>query len=90
MRDWPSSDSGGKTKRRKGTNIKSTGILIAPPQRPIFFLPPQKNKTLARVHSERRMYQESGHFEFGTIDVDKQREELVSFFFVGWSAVGSL
>jgi len=30
----------GKTKRRKGTSIKSTDILIAPPQRPIFFIPP--------------------------------------------------
>jgi three-Cys-motif partner protein len=32
----------GKTKRRKGTSIKSTDTLIAPPQRPMFFLPPVK------------------------------------------------
>lgn len=32
-------DKDGKTKRRKGTSIKSTDMLIAPPQRPIFFLP---------------------------------------------------
>lgn len=35
-------DKDGKTKRRKGTSIKSTDILIAPPQRPMFFLPPVK------------------------------------------------
>ena len=33
-------DKNGKTRRRKGTSIKSTDILIAPPQRPIFFVPP--------------------------------------------------
>ena len=32
----------GKTKRRKGTSIKSTDTLIAPPQRPMFFLLPVK------------------------------------------------
>ena len=35
-------DKDGKTKRRKGTSIKSTDTLIAPPQRPMFFLPPVK------------------------------------------------
>ncbi|MBL1272236.1 MAG: hypothetical protein COB25_007280 [Oceanospirillales bacterium] len=35
-------DKEGKTRRRKGTSIRSTDVLIAPPQRPIFFLPPLK------------------------------------------------
>ena len=38
-------DKNGKTRRRKGTSIKSTDILIAPPQRPIFFVPPLKKSS---------------------------------------------
>jgi len=35
----------GKTRRRKGTSIKSSDILIAPPQRPIFFVPQLKKSS---------------------------------------------
>jgi putative SOS response-associated peptidase YedK len=38
-------DKNGKTRRRKGTSIKSTDILIAPPQRRIFFVPPLKKSS---------------------------------------------
>ena len=38
-------DKNSKTRRRKGTSIKSTDILIAPPQRPIFFVPPLKKSS---------------------------------------------
>ncbi|MCQ4239287.1 SOS response-associated peptidase family protein [Stutzerimonas stutzeri] len=38
-------DKNGKTRRRKGTSIKSTDILIAPPQSPIFFVPPLKKSS---------------------------------------------
>ncbi|MCP1617261.1 three-Cys-motif partner protein [Pseudomonas sp. SLBN-26] len=42
--DLQAVDKDGKTRRRKGTSIKSTDILIAPQQRPIFFLPPLREK----------------------------------------------
>ncbi|MCH0725992.1 three-Cys-motif partner protein TcmP, partial [Pseudomonas aeruginosa] len=35
-------DKEGKSRRRKGTSIKSTDILIAPPQKTFFFFPQQK------------------------------------------------
>jgi len=35
----------GKTRRRKGTSIKSSDILIAPPQSPIFFVPQLKKSS---------------------------------------------
>ncbi|KOR08026.1 hypothetical protein ABW53_16670 [Stutzerimonas stutzeri] len=38
-------DKNGKTRRRKGTSIKSTDILIAPTQGPIFFVPPLKKSS---------------------------------------------
>lgn len=41
--DLQAVDKDGKTRRRKGTSIRSTDILIAPPQR-IFLFPPQLKK----------------------------------------------
>ncbi|MCY1376699.1 hypothetical protein D9M69_642100 [compost metagenome] len=37
--DLQAVDKDGKTKRRKGSSIKSTDILIALPQKAFFFLP---------------------------------------------------
>ena len=43
--DLVATDKDGKTKRRKGSSIKPTDILLAPPQRSMFFLPSFPNKT---------------------------------------------
>ncbi|MDH4656810.1 three-Cys-motif partner protein TcmP [Pseudomonas sp. BN606] len=40
--DLQAVDKDGKSRRRKGTSIKSTDILIASPQKTFFFLPPSK------------------------------------------------
>ncbi|MFU4581448.1 three-Cys-motif partner protein TcmP [Pseudomonas aeruginosa] len=42
--DLQAIDKDGKTRRRKGNSIKTTDILIAPPQRPFFFLTPPSKK----------------------------------------------